>query len=123
MSKGTAIVTGAAEGIGRAIAIRLAEDGYDIGLFDLPRSEQKLQAVAEHIQKETGRRTVNVLGDVSVEDDVKALVENVVRDLGGLDVVSTRTSLPALSRCNAAHRAFCCIDDCECWDRCSSSFT
>ncbi|KAI9063635.1 acetoin dehydrogenase [Trametes sanguinea] len=83
-SKRVAIVTGAAEGIGRGIALRLAKDGYDLGLFDLPRAEQKLTAVAEEIRSTYGARVSTVYGDVSQEEDVKRLVDTVVQELGSL---------------------------------------
>lgn len=91
--KGTAIVTGSANGIGRAIAIRLAEDGFNIALFDLPSTEASLLAVAEEIKQRTDRRTLQILGDVSLEEDVKELVGAVVKEWGGLDVVSTELCL------------------------------
>ncbi|KAI0635174.1 acetoin dehydrogenase [Trametes polyzona] len=82
--KRVAIVTGAAEGLGRAIALQLAEDGFDLGLFDLPRAQEKLEAVAEEIRTKHNARTVNVYGDVSNEEDVQRLVDTVVQELGGL---------------------------------------
>lgn len=85
--KGVAIITGSARGIGRAIALRLAGDGYDIGLFDLPSTEDALQGVSDEIVRTTGRRAVIVIGDVSREEDVVSLVETVVRECGGVDVV------------------------------------
>ena len=84
-----AIVTGAAEGIGRGIALRLAKDGFDLGLFDLPRSQEKLEALAGEIRKEYGARVVPVYGDVSKEEDVQRLVETVVAELGSLYAVSS----------------------------------
>ncbi|KAI0826612.1 acetoin dehydrogenase [Trametes gibbosa] len=82
MAKRVAIITGAAEGIGRAIAFRLAKDGFDLGLFDLPRAQDKLDGVAEEIRATHGGRVINVLGDVSKEEDVKQLVETIVQELG-----------------------------------------
>ncbi|KAI0775621.1 acetoin reductase family protein [Trametes elegans] len=79
-----AIVTGAAEGIGRGIALRLARDGLDLGLFDLPRARAKLDALAEELRSSHGVRAVAVYGDVSKEEDVKNGVEAVVRELGSL---------------------------------------
>ncbi|TBU59255.1 acetoin reductase family protein [Dichomitus squalens] len=78
------IITGAAEGIGRGIALRLAKDGYDLGLFDLPNAQGKLDQLAEAIRKEYGVRVVNVFGSVAAEDDVKRLVETVVQESGSL---------------------------------------
>ncbi|EIW55713.1 acetoin dehydrogenase [Trametes versicolor FP-101664 SS1] len=83
-TKRVAIITGAAEGIGRAIALRLAKDGYDLGLFDLPRARERLEAVAEEVRTAHGARVVNVYGDVSKEDDVRILVETVVQELGSV---------------------------------------
>ncbi|OBZ71198.1 Diacetyl reductase [(S)-acetoin forming] [Grifola frondosa] len=86
-SKGSAIVTGAASGIGRAIAIRLVQDGFDVALFDLPSSQEKLDTLTEQLKQTSGPRTLTVLGDVSVEADVQALVDKVVQEFGGLDVM------------------------------------
>ncbi|KAI0747482.1 acetoin reductase family protein [Fomes fomentarius] len=79
-----AIITGAAEGIGRGIAQRLAKDGLDLGLFDLSRAKDRLEELAEGLRKEHGARIVTVCGDVSKEDDVKGLVDTVVAELGNL---------------------------------------
>lgn len=83
-----AIITGAAEGIGHGIALRLAKDGFDLGLFDLPRAQDKLERLAESVRGEFGVRVVNVYGDVSREEDVERLVETVVRELGPVWAVS-----------------------------------
>ncbi|EIW52333.1 acetoin reductase family protein [Trametes versicolor FP-101664 SS1] len=80
--KRVAIITGAAEGIGHGIALRLAKDGFHLGLFDLPRAQEKLERLAEGVRGEFGARVVNVYGDVSREEDVERLVETVVRELG-----------------------------------------
>lgn len=94
MSKGIALVTGSAQGIGRAIALRLADDGFDVGLNDLSSKREKLEAVqAEIIQK--GRRSTVVAADVSVEAEVQTMVEGTVRDLGGLDVMVANAGIGA----------------------------
>ncbi len=85
-AKRVAIITGAAEGIGRGIALRLAKDGFDLGLFDLPGAQDRLEDLADTVREEHGTRVV-VCGDVSREEDVKGLVETVVRELGGLYAV------------------------------------
>ncbi|PIL27520.1 hypothetical protein GSI_10671 [Ganoderma sinense ZZ0214-1] len=83
-SRRVVIVTGAAEGIGRGIALRLAKDGYDLGLFDLPSSQEKLNQLAASLQDEDSVRVVNVLTSVAEEADVKRLVEVVVQELSSL---------------------------------------
>jgi NAD(P)-dependent dehydrogenase (short-subunit alcohol dehydrogenase family) len=81
-----AIVTGAAQGIGRAIALRLAQDGYDMALNDLSRSSAALETLAEEI-KAKGRKAIVVHEDISKEEVVQALVDQTVADLGELYIV------------------------------------
>ena len=68
-----AIVTGAAQGIGYSIALRLADDGIDVAVNDIANKKEKLEEVAEEIKKK-GRRSIVVTADVSREDEVKAMV-------------------------------------------------
>jgi NAD(P)-dependent dehydrogenase (short-subunit alcohol dehydrogenase family) len=89
---GVALITGAAQGLGRSIALRLATDGFDIALNDLPAKHEQLSAVAKEIEG-LGRKTCIVPADVSQEDQVKQMVDSVVEDLGGLDVVCSRANL------------------------------
>lgn len=88
MSIRVALVTGAASprGIGYAVALRLADDGLDIAISDLPSQKADLDKTVKAISAK-GRRAVAVTCDVSVENDVKNLVQYVVESLGSLDVV------------------------------------
>jgi meso-butanediol dehydrogenase/(S,S)-butanediol dehydrogenase/diacetyl reductase len=81
-----ALVTGAARGIGRGIALRLAADGLDVAVNDLEVSRSDLEGVAEEI-RQAGRRTAVVVADVSEPDEVEGMVGRVVEELGSLDVM------------------------------------
>jgi len=85
-SKGIALVTGAAQGIGRSIALRLAEDGYDVALNDISSNSEKLDALVDEIQKK-GRASSKHVADVSQDEQVKGMVEQVVEKHGSLDVM------------------------------------
>ena len=86
MSKGVALVTGAANGIGREIALRLADDGYDIAANDLSTHQAKLDELAAEIRAK-GRQSRSVVADVTEEELVKGMVDEVVKTMNGLDVV------------------------------------
>lgn len=86
MSKGVALVTGSGQGIGRAISLRLADDGFDIAVNDIPSNQHNLESLVKEIESK-GRKSTIVVADVSQEDQVKAMVEATVKNLGGLDVV------------------------------------
>lgn len=80
----TAIVTGAAQGIGRAIAETLAQHGADIAVADLDpgRSQDTVAAVAK-----LGRRALNVKVNVADFADVKAMVDQVMKEWGKIDIL------------------------------------
>ncbi|KAL1689227.1 hypothetical protein GGG16DRAFT_58251 [Schizophyllum commune] len=81
-----ALVTGAAQGIGKAIALRLNSDGFAIALSDLPVKREALEEVAKLINSGGGRAAV-FTGDVSVEEDVKNMVDGAAEALSGFHVI------------------------------------
>ncbi len=86
MLKGkTAIVTGSARGIGKAIALKLASLGANIVVNDIPSSEDAQKTVEEI--KALGVNSVAVLGDVRNIDDVKNMVDTAVSEFGSVDIL------------------------------------
>lgn len=85
-----AIVTGASRGLGRAMAVALAEAGADVALA--ARSQPDLEETARLVAA-TGRRALAVATDVTVYAQVEALVERTVTELGGLHVVVNNSGI------------------------------
>ena len=79
-----AIVTGAGQGIGKAIAIRLAEAGADVAIMDLNTNAAK--SVAGEIES-IGRRSLPIQADVSQSKDVNAAVEQVISTFDRVDIL------------------------------------
>jgi NAD(P)-dependent dehydrogenase (short-subunit alcohol dehydrogenase family) len=80
-----ALVTGAQQGIGRAIALALAADGADIGVNYLD-DRAAADTVAGEVRAH-GRRAVLLPGDVSRSEEARRLVEGVATELGPLDIL------------------------------------
>ncbi|MGO3345624.1 MAG: acetoin reductase [Marinomonas sp.] len=79
-----ALVTGAGQGIGRAIALRLAKEGADIALVDL--NEEKILAVARKIEA-LGRKTAVFTADISDQKQVYAAIDHAEKVLDGFDIM------------------------------------
>ncbi len=78
------LITGAGQGIGRAIALRLAKDGADVAIVDV--NAGTMQAVADEVRK-VGRKATTFKADVTKRDDVGAAVDHAEKQLGGFDVM------------------------------------
>ena len=78
-----AVVTGSSRGIGRAIALRFAEDGYDVAV-NYHTSAERADRVAEAV-RERGSEAVAVGADVSDPEAAADLVESAVEAFGGVD--------------------------------------
>lgn len=78
----TALVTGGGTGLGKAIALRLAEDGYNVALNGQERAN--LDAVAKQIGQD---HSVVVAGDVSVREEAERIVAETMARFGRIDVV------------------------------------
>lgn len=85
----TAIVTGAASGIGRALATRLAQDGASVVIADL----RGYDVAAAEIARSTGSRTLGLQVDVSSEDDVARMTDEVVKTFKGIDILVNNAAL------------------------------
>ncbi len=85
-TKRSAIVTGGARGIGRAIALRLAEDGLNVSIADLPSAQEALNETVRAVEA-TGSRGCAILMDVSNPDEIFSGVDKHVREFGGIDVM------------------------------------
>ena len=86
----TAIITGASKGIGKAIALTLAEQGANVTIS--ARSEKLLQGVAAEIEKRGGKAHI-FCGDMRYEQDIKAMIVATVEAFGGIDVLVNNAGL------------------------------
>jgi NAD(P)-dependent dehydrogenase (short-subunit alcohol dehydrogenase family) len=79
-----AVVTGAGKGIGKVLAIALAESGCDVALLGLHRGN--LEEVTDVIKK-MGRNSITIQSDVSKKDDVKKAFAKIGKEFGRLDIL------------------------------------
>jgi NAD(P)-dependent dehydrogenase (short-subunit alcohol dehydrogenase family) len=79
----TAIVTGGAMGIGKAIALRLAKDGASVVIADIQNFDQ----AAAEIARAAGSKTVGLQIDVSSEKDADRMAAETIKALGRIDIL------------------------------------
>ena len=82
----SAIITGSARGIGAAIALRLAQDGYDIALNDISEKMFENNDIVEKI-RETGAACEYFIADVSDHGQCENLIKTVKEKFGTIDVL------------------------------------
>jgi NAD(P)-dependent dehydrogenase (short-subunit alcohol dehydrogenase family) len=81
-----ALITGGDSGMGRAAAIAYAREGADVAINYYPTEEADAKEVIELIQA-AGRKAIAIPGDLRQEDFCKRLVDQAVKELGGLDIL------------------------------------
>lgn len=89
-----ALVTGAGQGIGRAIALRLAKDGAHVAIADL--NEEPMEAVAEEVRR-GGREATTFKADVSRREEVFAAVDHAEKELGGFDIMVNNAGIAQIA--------------------------
>lgn len=87
-----ALVAAASRGLGAATARRLAQEGARVTICS--RNAKNLAQTAEAISEETGALVVAITADVTRPDDITALVEGAVAQMGGLDILVTNAGGP-----------------------------
>jgi 3-oxoacyl-[acyl-carrier protein] reductase len=81
----TALITGAARGIGKSIALKFAEEGANIAFTDLVYEEKEKQVEKELAKY--GNKVIGYASDASDFEDTKKVVENVMSDFGQIDIL------------------------------------
>ena len=89
-----AIVGGSSDGIGYAIARRLAGDGADVAL--VARRAEPLEAAAARIRDETGRRAFTVAADIRKAHDCERIIAEPLAHFGRLDILVNNDGAPPL---------------------------
>jgi 3-oxoacyl-[acyl-carrier protein] reductase len=92
MTARVAVITGASQGIGAATALVLAKHGYRVVVnhrASAPQAEEVAAAIAAD-----GGEAIAIKADVTVPDDVAAMVDEIVRRWGGIDVLVHSVSTP-----------------------------
>src|SRR5262245_17157685 len=90
-----ALVTGAASGIGRAIAQRLASEGADLFLIDMDAAG--LAAIADEV-RESGVAVITRRCDVSQESEVSGVVAEILHRWGGVDILINNAGITYYGR-------------------------
>ena len=81
-----ALVVGARRNMGKGFALGLAEAGADVAVTDLNTESGQLEAVSQEIIA-MGRKSIHIKTDISSQDDVSKMVDQVMKEFGGIDIL------------------------------------
>lgn len=87
-----ALVTASSRGLGRALALRLAQEGAHVAIC--ARGEERLEETAEHIRETTGQRVHAVAADISKPETADRLIRTTTETFGRLDILVTNAGGP-----------------------------
>lgn len=87
----TALITGAARGIGKAIALRFAQEGAKIALNDI--NKEILEDTAREIKKVSRERVIYKRADISKSKEVEELTQYVTEELGVIDILINNAAI------------------------------
>jgi len=87
----TAVVTGGAQGLGKAISLRLASESCNVVIADI--NEIGIHETGVEIKEKYGRKTLGIRTDVTREEDVAHLVDETVRQFGKLDIMVSNAGI------------------------------
>ena len=85
MSKKVAVVTGGSRGIGKAIALSLAKENYDVIINYRSKAEEAEKVVLE--MKQLGSNAKAIQSDISRYQEVEAMIEDILKDYGQIDLL------------------------------------
>lgn len=103
----TVVITGGAQGIGATVALRMAQCGCELVLFDL--QGEKVKATAAKIAEQTGQKVIGMQLDVTDPEQIKASLEEADRRMGKLDLLFNNAGI-------VLHKSFLELSKQE-WDR------
>lgn len=81
-----ALVTGGRRGIGKAIAIALAQNGVNVAVSDMVVNDGLLNRAVEEITR-LGRHSIAIQADVAIKSDVESMVQKTVDEFGRIDIL------------------------------------
>jgi 3-oxoacyl-[acyl-carrier protein] reductase len=87
-----AAVAAASRGLGFAAALELAREGANVAICS--RDEQRVAEAAERINSATGSKVIGITADVSKAEQARSFIDNVVKELGSVDILVTNAGGP-----------------------------
>lgn len=97
LSDKMALITGSSSGIGRAVALAFAREGARVAINYPNEAQEPNAAEVKKAIEELGRRAIAVRADVSKEDQVQNLVDEVMQEFGRIDILVNNAGIATVS--------------------------